>query len=481
MKKLYPNTVMAMNSRALSFLFSFLLILCSGFSTAYSQDEDMIPDSDEPAETGAPVEKTAERLWSISGYIESENFLMPGKGLKKKEYVYVSGLPLMIMRNEEPVNKVEAHGYLDFKVGTDTIHARSAIHGYLYPVGNETWHPPHRLTVNELYIKWLTMHTSLKIGKQIIKWGTADFMNPTSYFSPLDLREILFKDENELSLGVHAVSLAFLFGDFSLELVCVPIPTATLLPGNSSPWHLKMPDLNNGVPIHFHHRDPRIPRNWANVNYGGRFSGTASVVDFSFSAFRGLDRDVLFFPYLDMTGMIPTIYVVPKYRNLTCFGFDIAVSAGDVTIQAEAAYSLNKNSVTVPDINKLKYTGIDSAHYLNFATGINWLIDGEDFNVTVEFNKSIYLKDRERFIDPFISDLLIARIEKRFLSGRLFFRLQGILSLNLDYLVMPAAGYDFMNGFLIEAEGGIFGGGNDTLFGTFDSRDIVRIRAKYQF
>ncbi|MBN1496666.1 MAG: hypothetical protein JXA07_07850 [Spirochaetes bacterium] len=441
-------------------------------AAAAGMEEQADGDAESPGE--------GEKLWELSGYIESENFIMFGRGLKKSEYLVVSGAPVKVERNQHLINKAETHGYLDLRVGNDTIHARAAVHGYVYPTGNEAEYLRNRVLANELYLRWLTAHTDLKIGTQTIRWGTADVINPTSYFTPMDLREVFFKDEDEMFLGVHAVSLSLLFGDYSLQLVCAPIASATLLPSTFSPWYVRLAKRHH-LPLYYYYRAPDIPKSGANICYGGRFSGTASIVDFSFSAYRGIDRDVLLAPAVDLRGPLTTVYVMPRYRNLTCFGFDIAVATGDVTLQAEAAYSFNKNGVTEPDTGRASFSGIEPAHYLNVAAGLNWLVDGEDFNITLEINKSMYLVRPHRFIDPLISNLVIARVEKKFFNGSLCVRLQGMMTLDLDFLLMPSIGYDFRNGLLIEAEGGIFGGSDDTLFGSYNSRDIMRVRAKYQF
>ncbi|MBN2159354.1 MAG: hypothetical protein JW807_08150 [Spirochaetes bacterium] len=456
------------------------LAVCIGPPGLHAQDTPEDSEGIEEPSGGDAEGGEKEKLWELSGYVESENFIMFGRGLKKSEYLCVSGKPAKVERNQHLFNKVEAHGYLDLRVGTDTIHARGAVHGYLYPTGNEAEYLKNRFLANELYLRWLTAHTDLKIGTQTIRWGTADVINPTSYFTPLDLREVFFKDEDEMFLGVHAVSLALLFGDYSLQLVCEPIASATLLPSTYSPWYVKL-SRRHHVPLHYYYRAPDIPKSGANICYGGRFSGSASIVDFSFSAYRGIDRDVLLMPTVDIRGPLTTVYVTPRYRNLTCVGFDIAVATGDITLQAEAAYSFNKNGVTQPDLQRASFSGIEPTHYLNMAAGLNWLIDGEDFNVTLEINKSMYLVRPHRFIDPLISDLVIARVEKRFLNSSLRVRLQGMMTLDLDFLLMPSIGYDFRNGLLIEAEGGIFGGSPETLFGSYNSRDIIRVRAKYQF
>jgi hypothetical protein len=93
----------------------------------------------------------------------------------------------------------------------------------------------------------------------------------------------------------------------------------------------------------------------------------------------------------------------------------------------------------------------------------------------------VYVEGKSRFIEPYLSDIFVCRVEKKFLRGALITRAQGLATLRGDFLLMPAIGYDFLNGLLIEAEGGIFGGPLDTLFGSYRSRDIIRLRVKYQF
>ncbi|MEZ4565798.1 MAG: DUF1302 family protein [Desulfobacterales bacterium] len=61
----------------------------------------------------------------------------------------------------------------------------------------------------ELYYNWSREKFRVRMGNQVIAWGTADFLNSTSYFNPSDLRELLFKDEDQVALPVPAVSGLF--------------------------------------------------------------------------------------------------------------------------------------------------------------------------------------------------------------------------------------------------------------------------------
>ncbi|MCP4136152.1 MAG: hypothetical protein GY754_34595 [bacterium] len=453
--------------RFFTFVFILILALVPGSSLLAQESED--GDNEETEET-----EEAAQAWKISGYVESENFLMinPNRDESKGDKFF---------------NKIENHALLDLQYGSDDLHGRGVLHGYVYPTGN-SGHLSNRLLVNELYIKWLTSLFELKAGRQVIRWGTADAFNATSYFSPMDISEILFKDDDELYLGVDSLSGIVFFGDYTLQLVCMPIVTTSKLPGSGSPWEMRYPNTVIGpfsLPVSFQDADSGIDPDWKNISFGGRFSGTINSLDFSVSGYHGIDRNILLYPTIAYSGVIPTsISLSPIYKKITSFGADFAYAISDFTIQGEGAYSYNKKVVkkdidtSVPQAQaEIKETG-----FINFSAGVNWLIDGEDFSVTLEYMRGDYLKNSDDYYDPFFNNLIVGSILKKFLDSSIELELRGMFNTSdRDWLIMPRAKYDFQNGFALEAEGGIFYGDEDELFGVFKSRDIVRLRAKYNF
>jgi len=69
----------------------------------------------------------------------------------------------------------------------------------------------------------------IRAGKQIIVWGTADRINPTSNLCPPDLTEMFEFGEK---LGVNAFKLSGYTGPFTITGVFVPFFTPVLLPEN---------------------------------------------------------------------------------------------------------------------------------------------------------------------------------------------------------------------------------------------------------
>jgi len=457
------------------FLAMALVLLLSGGLMGQEETDD------------AESSETRPGTWQINGYLENENFLMPDDGRDEARGQYL-------------INKFENHAFMNIRFGSDTLHARGAIHAYVYPSDRYSGGLKDRIAASELYIRRLSEYSDIKIGRQVIRWGTADFMNPTSCFSPMDLSELIFRDEDELYLGVDAVSCTFIAGDYSLQLVLVPVSTASRLPGTTSPWKLTYPDekvppeyvslLGETVPVDYAFTGPDMPPEEKNMSFGGRLTGNISGVDFSVSGYHGLDRDVLLMPVITGTRAVmgldvpDKVTIMPQYRRVTSIGIDFAwaMEKPDISFQGEASYSFDKAAIVEPDIGLLRPSSIETSKFIDAAAGINWLIDGEDFTIILEYHRSMYLENSGRYIDPFISDTAVFNGTKKFFHSALAVEFRFIYNTgNRDWLLDPRVGYDFQNGFSVEGEAAFFGGDGGTLFGIYRSRDIVRLRAKYSF
>ncbi len=423
------------------------------------------------------------RIIRLRGYIENENFMMYGKGLKKREYIPLSGLFVPVRYNQYTLNKVELHGLLDLFIGDDSIHVRGVLHGYLYPAQNGSGYPANRLLPNEVYLKWLTRHVELKAGRQVIHWGSPEWFCSNSFFEPIDYSELFFKDEDESRLGMTALSVKILHEKVSLQLVCVPVPETTVMPGTSSPWGIRFPPVRNAIPVVYNSGRPHAAMNAYGISFGGRLSAFAGPVTVALSGFRGTDRDALIVPtVIPAVGPQFVEIIEPKWRPVTAIGADMTVSEGHFSLYCAAMYAPNKNSVSGPRISLLKPYTIRTEHYATATAGTSWHTDGNGISLAVEGTRSFYLRHAGRYLMPLVSNMLAARIEKRLFSGLVVLRMQGIMPTDVHgYLLMPMAGLRFPFGLSIEVEGGIFGGSRDDFTGSYSGRDIIRTRLRYQF
>lgn len=103
---------------------------------------------------------------------------------------------------------------------------------------------PYTLNLKEAYIdiyEFLIPVLDVRMGKQIVVWGTADRINPTSSFCPADLSDLFDWGEK---LGVIAFLMNFYVGDIIITGVYTPVFTPTLLPQNFE----QMAGTSLGVP-----------------------------------------------------------------------------------------------------------------------------------------------------------------------------------------------------------------------------------------
>ena len=109
---------------------------------------------------------------------------------------------------------------------------------------------PWSLELREAYADlygFLHPDLDLRVGRQVIAWGTADKLNPTSNLSPYDLEDFLELGER---LGVDALRAIFSAEPWSIEVDLVPVfAPAVLPPPEWSRAFFDPPDLPPGLRI----------------------------------------------------------------------------------------------------------------------------------------------------------------------------------------------------------------------------------------
>lgn len=416
---------------------------------------------------------------------------------------------------EDAYKKDEINARLEATYGTDDHHLFSATDAFFFPtflndtIGDDYVYSEesqtHRnlritgksseLIFRELYYHRQTETYRIRAGNQIFGWGTADFMNSTAYFNPLDYRELMFKDQDRTRLGVPSLSgMAFLDG-FTTEAVFVPVHTAAPLPATGNFWAVKY--VEDQYPLIFGESDP-MPSTSKYFGYGLRAAGTVSGVDLSLSGYHGPDREPLFVPFgtVMVENQTVSLLVQPQYRVVDFIGFDAAWPIGDFVFQAESAYSPNKNGVVLQDTDRPQDLTFPydtrRADYLSYSLGMNYFIPlqkwlpghaGESL-LTLEWYDAQYFDDD--LDKPRISDLLTCRFQDAYMDDHIKFSLTGVFELRQGGAIWwPKLGYDFQNGFEVEAGYvGISGHGEgdyekDSLFYYYEDNDIIMVTIRY--
>jgi hypothetical protein len=221
--------------------------------------------------------------------------------------------------------------------------------------------------LREAYVNLYAGPFSLRLGQQIVVWGRADALNPTSNLTPVDWR-VKSPIEDDLRVG-NAGARAFLnFAPFRLEGVWMPVYSPTELPSVT-------------LPTEVYYSNPIFPSvDLRNGTEAARLHLLLPAIELSVSYLHGwallpgLTRTgVTLTANADMTpGMTPPSVLISRTAyEQQVLGFDFSTSLGEVaTLRGEAAYRLPKNyNAVVPD------SGITDGHVadpdLQYVLGID--------------------------------------------------------------------------------------------------------------
>ncbi|MBW2558895.1 MAG: SPOR domain-containing protein [Deltaproteobacteria bacterium] len=480
-----------------------------GKSVDYRQTEAVVPGKEDsiPGESqavrnemlGMAEDEEFGPEFIYNGFIEFESFVNTGTSGSFRE------------RNK----KNEIRNRLQMRYGTENLFLFSVSNMYLFQTYlNERANDRYRyakdqqvsrnlrlssqeaeLSFDELYLNYGGGSFRLRAGNQIYGWGTADAFNPTSYFNPSDMREILFRDDDENKVGVPSLSGMFFLGDYTLEAVFVPVHIPPIMAPEGNFWALA---INNSFPLPIVSDEPeRLGADINNVGYGARLSTSRGGVDMSVSGYRGPDKDQLFLP--DKIILQSTTPVALQVRSqtsiVTMFGFDISAALGDFVVQLEAAYSPDKAGVVEQNVTSLTLPfEIDRAHHISYAAGFNYFIPMDrlierhtgDAVFTFEWFQSKYLDSG--LYPTYFTDIITCKFEDSYFDGHITMEIKGIFETrNGGTIFWPEIGYDFQNGLSIKlAYAGIWGEGATTLDGTsifhyFKDNDVVMGTVRYEY
>jgi hypothetical protein len=490
------------NNRIIAFFLAFYLIpliltISAPLDAAEEslQDENSFDNSPMPLKSEAPE---PEFTWHLKTALE--NYINTDKDL---HFIDAN------KKNEVSIRLETKYGMPDeyLYALTDTYFEPTFINEkigdeYVYSPESKTFRnlrissQASELMFRELYLNVMRGKYRVRVGNQIFAWGTADFMNSTSYINPMDMRELLFKDQAQVRMGVPAASGMIFFDDATVELVFVPVQVASAYPATGNFWALKK--VENEYPLIFN--DPEeLDSNSKNFGYAVRVSRTYEGIDFSFSGYHGPDREQVLVPYgTEIQANQPVSIVIQPQSFIVDFvGADFSWTYEDFVVQIEAAYSPNKSSFIVQDTdypqNLIFPYDTKKSDFCSYPLGFNYfipmhkIIDGHSGQClfTVEWYQAEYFDDD--IFPPIITKFLTSRFQDSYFDDRVHVSLTNVTETQGNGIVWwPQVDYDFQNGFKIElAYININGSGDgrvdeDSIFYFFKDNDFIMVNFRYE-
>jgi hypothetical protein len=158
---------------------------------------------------------------------------------------------------------------------------------------------------------------TVELGKQLIRWGKADILNPTDRFAPRDFLSVVDTDV----LGVLAGRATLEIGSDTLELVVQPRFTPSRMPLLNQRWAV--------LPFAVEEGETRYP---GGPQYGLRWNHIG----------RGFETSVSFFDGHHHLPLFSGLPVERFFPNLRTVGADAAMPLPWFTVKAEAAWFTTK-------------------------------------------------------------------------------------------------------------------------------------------
>ena len=170
---------------------------------------------------------------------------------------------------------------------------------------------------------WLTFEA----GRQFIRWGKADLLNPTDRFAPRDFMNVVTND----FLGVTGARLTLEKGANSLDAVWVPRFTPSRTPLLNQRWvslppGLAVSDLGARYP--------------GGSQFGLRFNRVGRRYEAAVMAYEGRNH----LPLIDGSLTRNGVGVTRVYPQLRLYGGDVAVPLRWFTVKSEAAWFTSKSA-----------------------------------------------------------------------------------------------------------------------------------------
>jgi len=187
--------------------------------------------------------------------------------------------------------------------------------------GDDRW----KGELREAHATWSGSDIDLRAGRQIVVWGRADQINPTSHLASRDYT-LLFAEDDDQRRGVTMLRANRYQGDWTLSAYWVPEFRPNVLP---------RPVLPAGVSYANDDR-PDSP-----LQFAVKLDRSGGAVDWSVSFFDGWDHD----PDTAVARVGPGgVILQRRHHRIRSLGADAATTAGGYGLRAEAAYVFTPNA-----------------------------------------------------------------------------------------------------------------------------------------
>ena len=253
--------------------------------------------------------------------------------------------------------------------------------------GTEFFDQVNRFEIREAYVKINGRRWDMTAGQKILKWGRADFTNPTSRLTP---KNLVYRspDPEDMDLGNLLLSGRFYpSSKITFEAVAIPLyrSSVMIVKPLSLPSYVKINQIDSLV------TGPKM------FSYGLKTDLHLEGIDMSLSWFDGynpMPGTALTGFNLDLSGPLPVPYTELSMRpyKIRNIGLDFETNIGSFGLRGEAAYTLPYKSFKI-------YEDVPCRE-ISWVTGFDW--SSGNWRFTGEYSGKVIPGFVASSVSPFI-------------------------------------------------------------------------------
>ncbi len=351
--------------------------------------------------------------------------------------------------------------------------------------------PPTYLDVRQVYVEFysfLLENLDVKIGKQLLSWGTADGLNVVNNVNPYDLEDP-FSLNNKLPVPLLVAEYYFP-DEISLTAVVEPVFFPSVLP--SDKWLTAMFQQPVSIPpwlhinkININLREPSqsMPDS---LSYGFRIAKKSLFnYDISLSYYNGwYSLPELTSANINVSSGNVIVTTNLDFPRLSIIGGDFAGSIGDHGVWGEVALNIPQHPVRFNTyIMNVLYPSesynIATSPFVKFVLGTDYTFNNGTY-MNLQFIHGQFYE-----IGNQLQNYLALMSYKNFFYNMLKAQISAILELaphnKRGYMFLPEIDWMPYDNITMSAGGFIFAGDSSTYLGSVAQNSEVFIKAKYVF
>jgi hypothetical protein len=276
---------------------------------------------------------------------------------------------------------------LGLKIESEKPSYYKALADVRFRYGSEFGKQVNSISIREAYVDFIGKRWDVSIGQRILKWGRADFTNPTSKFNPQNLIS-RSPDREDMDMGNILGSVNWTpSGIINIQVVIVPFYRSSVLIIDPVPLpqNTTINQINGLI------------TNQQMMSYGSRADLHLTGIDWGVSWFNGYDPQPgvsLTNFSLDLLGPVPatTTQLKVKPYKTEVFGVDFESAIGPFGVRGEAAWSIPFLSYKTNE-----YIPLEEVKWI---AGLDWSLG--NLRITGEYSGKFLPKFEKAIADPLI-------------------------------------------------------------------------------